>query len=316
MPNGDGGGFGSRGEIEHTRTNVETQVQIPRMLLRTGILLTCLAWIGLYVIAMAVSLRLYDGPFLSLSRYTFWRMSVGPCWLRSSWRFLCRNAPLMIIPPIVSAGAWIYLFIRYYNVPKLRNPNWPPPFGQVAVTDVGALDWHNADDCLEDTLPEPRPAQKDVIVIRHVTDGKVKGVPAYQDRRIPKPEHEQLDGWPGFCRDIMNGLATFSEAGNSTQRGATDYGYTQPQYRNELRKVIADEELGYVIDHGKQGVEWLPRGREMLAQTVYDRLGVRFVPDEYLEFLPDRPSVRSSVREDAPNGGNGRGTDAAGDRGV
>lgn len=312
MPNGDGS-FGSRGEVEHTRTNIETQVRIPMMLLARGFMLTSAIIVGAVAVGMLLWWWLYDGPFLRWYRYTFWDRDLAPCWAMLALRFLGRNWPLVGIAEIVAFGVWARFFLHNYVRPKILNPNWPPPSAQADPLVAGAASWYDWP-TYEDEDPEPPEPQERWLRIVHENDGQqATDIPDTIYPRIPEPKRDKNDGLAGLCRGILNDTAALSWDGGEGRHGVGMFGYTQVQYRKQLRQALQAAHYGKM--KGAEGFEWNGAGYAFMANLVEHDLGIECVPAEYLNYLPRGRLVGSSVGGNGPNGGNGPSVDTAGDRG-
>jgi len=252
MPNGDGGGFGSRGEIEHTRTNVETQVRIPMMLWFRGFALrSAIIW-GVVVCILLAWWMLYDGPFIRWYRYSFWNRDLAPCWLQLALRFARRVWPLIGIAEIVMFGMWTHSFLRDYIRPKIKNPNWPPPYAQADPLEAGAAGWYDWP-VYDDEEPE-QPVQRRVIEIQEKSNnGKTLKIAWLPDTP------EML----AFAKCVLNG-------GDFTERDAQRCGIEVPTFRDEIRDVFIDR--GWAQwknpEHHQQGIVLLAAGRSKLRAIV------------------------------------------------
>lgn len=100
------------------------------------------------------------------------------------------------------------------------------------------------------------------------------GKPTQQKRRTLFAPASNADGLANFAIAILSGQASFSERGNETQKGATDYGFTQGEYK-ELRETAYN--LG-MLD--KKGNQYTPNEYmiETLEQIIERVLGIEFVP--------------------------------------
>jgi len=135
-------------------------------------------------------------------------------------------------------------------------------------------------------FPRRKDQPKGQIVAMDVYHKAPKGIPGvsspYRKIRIPEPKRPKHGGMAGFALGILNGTATFSEAGGKGQHGAMVFGYTQGQYRNELRPAVIDH--GYAQDGAEGGVIWTDAGYSWLVQRVERDVGLHAVPEQYLDY--------------------------------
>lgn len=303
MPNGIGA-LVPRGETEHTTTNWETQIKIPLGRVMWMVLLSWLGIVCVYVSWWALWLFFYDGPFLRWYRYSFWSRDLAPCWVYLWLRMLGKFGPLLALPFPAAAVFWFWKLIRHSFLPKVYNENWPPPWGQADPLETGAVTWENMDDRMYwDEEPEPQEPQERWLNVKTEHNGHEPGVPDVTYGRIPEPIRDVNDGLAGLCRGILNDTATLSWDGAVGKHGVKDFGYRQSVFRNELRQAL--EANHYGKRKGNEGFDWKPAGYAWMAHLVEHDLGIEYVPEAYLKYLPSGRSVGSSVGENGGNGGNG-----------
>lgn len=130
-------GFGTRGEIEVSRTDTETNVLIPwRIAIRASLALNVCT-----VFALAIIIILW-----SLIHWQSLWDHVTSKWVR-----------IWLLP---FPAAWIVVFlmlVRFDQISRLKNANWPPPWAQMQPLESGFVTRRNMDDRMYEDRDEPPP---------------------------------------------------------------------------------------------------------------------------------------------------------------
>ena len=272
-----GGGFGARGEIEHTNQNDTTRriisIRTARSMAVALNLITVAVYLVIFLYWWFVLIQLYE-PAPRVSGFAKWWGCVS--FVTSTWgRAMGATWPLWLVP---LALQWIkpqWTLYRHNLRPKLLNDNYPAPFAQMDPNKSGAVTWENWDARAGVGIATPDTVIPEIELSATLQDGQSS---TRTRVRMPVP---QVRHWRSFCSAYTRGDCKFS--GNAAEGFLGD-------------RVLFDRVVGAWASHDPQRAlidpaslgprktpEPTDKGKEMIAlfaTTPLDELSALLEPYE------------------------------------
>ena len=235
------------GEIENQVFNAKSQVGVP---LRITFAVAGLVDL-LVLIVFGVTFGLW------------WRIDGILSWWSTliDWMFM----PWLLA--FIAPWFWsVYNVIKGTFYPRFHNPNWAPPFAQVATTDVGALTWQNADTIMkpddedddDDTPTGIAPLERMIrIEFVETVNGKA---------RVKYVNLPDTDEFRQFARAVIGKAAKF--------KGDDAFRFMSRKTWESVRDsfLAAQWAIWKNDEHTTKGVDLLASGRAVLRRIAEEEI--------------------------------------------